>query len=471
VTRRAATGLLVLAGMLAPASPVAAATEQITLRYGPIELAPYELKRGDATYGIPTPERDGSITAMEAEVVDGAGRPVPIQRVMLHHAVFLNAGGRLGERRDPTCDRYTLFDSESQIPALGERFFGVGEEREKLILPPGYGYPIEAADRWAMTWMLMSHRNRRDTVYIRYKVTIDDSPALEPVRPFWLDVRNCKVDPVFDVPGGGPPGATYSQSTTWSVPQTGRLVGGVGHLHGGGRQVVLRQPRCGNRTLFDSRPLWGGRDHPYYRVRPLLHEPGPIGMTQFTSGAGIPVQAGEQLELTATYDNQLPHTRVMGIMVVGFVPDANADTSCASALPADLRRFWLRSRGRTRTPLVRVPINGFPAGYRFGARPRPIRRPPGRTVLLRSGSTVEVGDVYFGPANVAVRRGGLLRWRFLGDTLHNVTVANGPRGFSSPNLSRDREFEHRFRRPGTYRLYCGLHPVGMTSTVTVGGRR
>jgi plastocyanin len=467
--RLPAAALVTAAALALPAS-AAAAPQQVTLRYGPIDLSPYELKRGDISYGIPTPQRDGFITAMEADVVDGAGRPVPIRRVMLHHVVFLNAGERLGERRDGTCDRFTLFDSESQLPTLGERFFGVGEEREKLIFPPGYGYPVKAADQWVMTWMLMSHRNRRDRVYIRYKVTLDDSPDLTPVRPYWLDVRNCKADPVFDVPGGGRAGSTYSQSTTWTAPQTGRLVAGVGHLHGGGKRVVLTQPRCGNRPLFDSRPLWGGSDHPYYRVRPLLHEPGPIGMTQFTSGQGIPVQAGERLRLTATYDNRLPHTRVMGIMVLGFVPDAEADTRCASGPPADLRRFWLRRRGRTRAPQVRVPINGLPAPYGPGVRATAIRRPAGRTVALRGGSMIEVGDLYFGPTNVAIRRGGLLRWRFLGDTLHNVTLANGPRGFSSPNLSRDREFKYRFRKPGTYRLYCGLHPVSMTSTVTVGRR-
>lgn len=468
--RRLAAGLLAIAALSLPA-PAAAAPERVTLRYGPIDVSPFELARGDISYGIPTPRRDGFITAMEAEVVDAAGRPVPIQRVMLHHAVFLNAGRRLGERRDGTCDRYTLFDSESQLPALGERFFGVGEERQRLILPPGYGYPVQAGDHWLMTWMLMSHRNRRDRVYIQYKVTIDDSPGVRPARPFWLDVENCRADPVFDVPGGGGRRSTYPRSTTWTVPETGRLIAGVGHLHGGGTKVVLSQPRCGNRPLFDSRPLWGRRGHPYYRVRPLLHEPGPIGMTQFTSGQGIPVQAGERLRLTATYDNELPHTRVMGIMVLGFAPDPAADTSCAAGPPGDLRRFRLKREGRTRAPRIRVPINGYPTNGPLGARPRPILRPPGRTVALRGGSMVEVGDPYFLPRNISLPSGGLLRWRFLGDGLHNVTLANGPRGFSSPNLNRDREFRYRFRRPGTYRLFCGLHPVTMTSTIRVRRRR
>ena len=77
-----------------------------------------------------------------------------------------------------------------------------------------------------------------------------------------------------------------------------------------------------------------------------------------------------------------------------------------------------------------------------------------------------MADTAFEPANVALSRSGTLRWRFFDDELHNVTLANGPRGFSSDNLNRGREFSYRFRRPGTYRLFCTLHPL-MTSTVRV----
>ena len=130
---------------------------------------------------------------------------------------------------------------------------------------------------------------------------------------------------------------------------------------------------------------------PYYRVRPRLHEPGPISMTQFTSGQGIPVRAGERLRLTATYDNRLPHTRVMGIMLVAFAPDPSADTSCSKPLPDDMRRFWLRHRGRTRTPLIRVPINGLPIHYRPGARATAIRRPNVRSLSCAAGVTCKSG--------------------------------------------------------------------------------
>jgi plastocyanin len=458
-------GLLLLAVAAAPfvAAPPANADERkVSVRYGPISLGAYEVKRGDQVFNVPKPDIDGFITSMKARLVYADGREVPIANTMLHHVVFADLGTYIGEHRDATCDRFLMFDSESYLPLHGHRFYGIGEERHELLLPPGYGYPTRKADRWGMTYMLMNHLPRRETVNVEYTMTIETERELQPVTPLWMDVRNCKLDPVFNVPGGGRRGSTHRTSYTWRAPTGGRLVFGTGHLHGGGRSLRLSRPDCRERTAFTSRPLWGMPDHPYYRVRPLLHEPGPISMTTFQSGQGIPVAAGERVKLTAIYDAELPHVRVMGIMVLGFVPDARVTSRCA-ALPTDVRRFWTQRRGRKRMPRVIVPITG----WRGGPRASVIRRPPGATVSVRSGATVDVADLKFKPANVAVRRRGLLRWRFFDDTLHNVTLANGPRGFSSDNLDRGRAFSYRFKRPGTYRLFCTLHPVAMSATVRV----
>ena len=51
--------------------------------------------------------------------------------------------------------------------------------------------------------------------------------------------------------------------------------------------------------------------------------------------------------------------------------------------------------------------------------------------------------------------------------LHNVTLADGPRGFSSEHLSDGRTCRKRLTVPGRYKLFCGLHPVSMTQTVRV----
>ena len=451
-----------LAVGLAIACPAAAgaAERTETYRYGPIAVGPYAVDERDYVFGIPGPEVDGYITGGRIRLVDAGGRRVPMRRVMLHHVVFANVGRRLGDRLNPTCERITLFDSMTQVPALSEPVFGSAEEEVPARLPAGYGYPIRADDRWTMSWMLMNHRNRTESVYIEYEVTYVTGETLKPVYPIWLDVRDCSLDPIFDVPGGRGRGSTFSTSTTIRAPFSGRIVAGLGHLHGGGKSAVLSQPECGDRELLRSIPTWGGPRSEPYRVRPLVHEPGPVDMSFVTSAQGFPVRAGEPLKLTANYDGELPHTRVMGILGISITPDASVKDECAP-LPTDVQ--VRREPGPADPPRVRVPINGVDRRGRV----RPVSRPPGAIVRMRGRPTIDVTRFRFEPANVAVPQGAQLTWRFWDAALHNVTLAGGPRGFSSPNLSEGRSFTQRLSKAGTYRLYCSLHPTSMAQTVTV----
>ena len=118
---------------------------------------------------------------------------------------------------------------------------------------------------------------------------------------------------------------------------------------------------------------------------------------------------------------------------------------------------------RRAAPRVTVPMTS----WRGKGRARIVKRAPGPTVAFRSGAEVDVGGYAFHPANVEVRRGKRVRWRFFDSELHNVTFANGPAAFSSDNLDAGNSFVHRFRRPGVYRLFCTLHPVQMPATVRV----
>jgi hypothetical protein len=85
--------------------------------------------------------------------------------------VFLNFGlpGKF-DHRDWTCNVFKGLNNFS-VPALADRFYAAGEERNKLRLPPGYGYPVKGQDNWVLLWMLMSHRQAEDSVYIEYKIT------------------------------------------------------------------------------------------------------------------------------------------------------------------------------------------------------------------------------------------------------------------------------------------------------------
>lgn len=465
---RLLAGLIVVAAWATGAAPAHGAVVEKVLRYGPVSLGPYDVHREEVTYGVPAPELDGYLTSIHADVVDADGRPVPIARTMLHHIVLANTGARLGERRDATCDDFTLFDGERKLPQLGERFYAAGEERARLDLPDGYGYRVRAGDRWAMSLMLMNHRNRVDRVYVQYTVKVETARQLTPVDPWWLDVVNCRLDPIYDVPGGRPRGSTAKRTWDFVAPASGRLVFGGAHLHGGGKGLTLRSVTCGDRVLYASEPLWGLPDHPFYKVRPVLHEPGPISMSHFTSTQGIPVAKGERLRLESDYDGELPHVRAMGIMIVAFAPDPAVGTGCG-ALPTDTRSFWTTTeRGRTRTPRTTIPLNYLPVRQLGkGRRARPVTAPPGTPVVRPRGGTVDVGDLFFSPANLEVRRGATIRWRFAGDLLHNVTVAQGPRGFASFDLDRQRTYARRLTQPGTYRLFCALHPTTMLQTVKV----
>src|SRR6058998_2132261 len=159
-----------------------------TFRYGPIQIAPYGVDERDYVYGIPSPKVDGYLTGGTARLVDAQGRPVSLARVMLHHVVFSNAGARLGDKTNPTCDKVTLFDSLAKVPGLSEPVAGFAEEHVNEHLPPGYGYPIKATDHWVGTWMLMNHRDRPETVYLEYTADVVTGESLKPAYPVWLDV-------------------------------------------------------------------------------------------------------------------------------------------------------------------------------------------------------------------------------------------------------------------------------------------
>lgn len=438
------------------AVPSFAAVQTKSFDY-PVEVDPFEVEQARA---LVAPEVDGYITNMSVDIVNPDGTQVPINRVMLHHIVF----ARIGVQH-PGCQEITDFDSKSKFFAAGEPFYAAGEERQVMALPQGYGYRVSKDDRWFMTWMLMNHRGAKDNAQIRYTVTWEDTEQLKPVRPLWMDAVNCKADPVYNVPGGGKAGSTHERTYDLAAPESGRIVAGGGHLHGGGKEVAISQPSCGNREILSSKPAWGMPDHPFYTVRPILHEPGPVSMTGWLSGQGFPVQKGQPIRLTSRYDNALPHTRVMGIAVVYLAPGevgepcGPAPTDAVEIQPADVRG----EPYRTKTPRFTVPLTGVNSKGKAVS----IDRPPGKTRALKSGATIKVRDSYFSIPNSSMRKGSKLSWQFGTPTLHNVTLANGPRGFASDNLNDGRRFDVKFKVPGTYRLMCTLHPIGMTQTVTV----
>jgi plastocyanin len=451
----AATSVVALA---AGSSPALAATHTWSHDY-PVSLSPYEVQQAQNI--VPTPRVDGFITRMRISVVDPDGTPVPIKRLMLHHIVFASLG-----KPNPACSSFTGFDSRTYpYYASALPFMGRGEEDNRLALPDGYGYRIAAKDNyWGMVWMLMNHRGVTDNALIRYTVTYEDASAnLTPVTPYWLDVRNCHADPVYDVPGGGGKDSVFKQTYDYTMPESGRIVAIGGHVHGGAKDLVVSEPDCNNRTVFKSKPAWGMPDHPFYKVRPKLHSPGPISMSQFRSQQGFPISKGDRIRLTSNYYNEIPSTRVMGIAPFYLAPQT---VPHCGAKPNDIKTTQPAQIAgtpfRTKAPRFIVPLTSLKNGKAVE-----VDRPSGKTVSLQTGATISAFNYDFSKHNVAIDSGSTLNWSFGSTTLHNVTLANGPRGFSSPNLSDSRTYKFKFTKPGTYKLFCALHPVQMLETVKV----
>ena len=63
---------------------------------------------------------------------------------------------------------------------------------------------------------------------------------------------------------------------------------------------------------------------------------------------------------------------------------------------------------------------------------------PARALARVRGGALPVGDQFFRPPRLTAKVGERITWRFAGVEPHSVTVANGPRGFSSNYLGNTR---------------------------------
>jgi plastocyanin len=448
-----AAAVLGALALLAPVSPASAEIKTVTVRQGPFTLNPYQVRyTSRKTRDVKAPGLDGFVIGMHARMVDLKGRPMPIRRIMLHHIVYKDAGRFIGDRRDPVCG------------GLAQSFYGTGEENESLQLPPNYGFRIHKGDHWWTGWMLMNHKNRRDSAYIEYTATIDTSPNLASVTPYWLRATGCKSarDPIFTVPGGGAPGSHFTISKLFRLPRPGLLVAAGAHAHGGVHSLTLTQPGCGDRPLFTSRPTYGLPSHPYYHVLPVLHEPGPINMSWNQSGLGIPLGKGELLRTVADYDAEMPHVRAMGIMHIYVQHKRDMQATC-DPLPGDVVTTGTDTAGRSEPPKIRVPLTGLNSE----GTPVTISRPPGPMQRFNGNAMVKVRDFSYSVRNLSIPLGAKVRWRFLDYQSHNASLANGPFGFASPTLHKGASFAERFTKPGVYQMFCSLHPVDMTQAIVV----
>jgi hypothetical protein len=292
-------------------------------------------------------------------------------------------------------------------------------------------------------------------------VRVARSPR-RPVRPLWVRASGCGRFASYGIRGGAAAGAVDERVEQWRVPASGRIVAAGGHLHAGALDLRMTQPACGDRLLFHHRPAFGAADHPFYRLRPVLHEVGPIATSAFSSATGLPVRKGDVLELHALYDAERPRPGVMAITHLYLAPDPKLRGGCGP-LPSDARQTRPPADSRAVAPWIPTPL------WTLDDRRRAVvlGEPPGPPLELGDGATIALRENRFSPENVQIRTGDRLQWRFDDDAEHNLTFANGPRAVAGQTRSGGGRTDTQFDVAGRYQLFCYLHPMTMHEQVTV----
>jgi len=214
---------------------------------------------------------------------------------VLHHTAFWNV-----DRSDFLC------------PNKEEHIFGAGSEMTDWGQVPGFGYRVQKGDRIRVETMVYNPTDiSYDRVYLEVRISYQPASAAEirDVYPAWMDVQSCR-DSSYDLPAG-----ESVRSGSVAVNYSGVLIGVGGHLHDYGRQLVL-QDVTKNETVatLDARVDASGL---------LLGLP----VVMFTDRGGYRLNRGDQLEITAKYDNVSGKDLrwgAMGIVVGYFVPDDEA---------------------------------------------------------------------------------------------------------------------------------------------------
>ena len=117
------------------------------------------------------------------------------------------------------------------------------------------------------------------------------------------------------------------------------------------------------------------------------------------------------------------------------IPAAKTADVTASAAPAP----------RTERPAV-------------AARASVARKAQPRTVHAR------ITGLAYVPSRIEIDAGSTVTWTNRDPLVHTVTATDG--SFTSPQFGLDGTWQHTFTRPGTYNIYCVLHP-NMKATVVV----
>jgi hypothetical protein len=268
------------------------AAHTITLRVGPMTLAANTThmkmpQPRDLTWTIPL---TGWLLSYHPRLVDASGNSVP--GTVLHHVAFWNEN-----RSDFLC------------PNKEEHIFGAGGELTDWASIPGFGYRVQKNDHIRVETMIHNPTpNAYDDAFLEIEIRYLDDASPAPVKnfyPAWMDVAACG-NSSYDLPAG-----PSEKSGSIPVKFDGVLLGVGGHMHDYAKQIVLENVSR-KETIATLEAKTDDKGHLQY-----------MPVVTFFGVGGQKISAGDQLKVTASYDNpigRLLRQGAMGIVVGYFVP-------------------------------------------------------------------------------------------------------------------------------------------------------
>jgi hypothetical protein len=273
-----------------------AGAHTITLRIGPMNLPANtsHMKMPQPADLIWTIPLTGWLLSYHPHLVDASGNTVP--GTVLHHVAFWNEN-----RSDFLC------------PNKEEHIFGAGGELTDWASMPGFGYRVQKDDRIRVETMIHNPTpTSYDKAFLEIEIHYLDDASPAPVKnfyPAWMDVGMCG-NSGYDLPVG-----PSEKTGTIGVKFDGVLLGVGGHMHDYAKQIVLENT-TGKETIATLQAKTDDKGQLQYM---------PVAI--FLATGGEKLSAGDQLKVTATYDNitgKLLRQGAMGIVVGYFVPTSDA---------------------------------------------------------------------------------------------------------------------------------------------------
>jgi len=450
---------------------VPAGAKRLHFKSGPYNIIPGQ---NDIGYNrsIPQPTADGYIVGISTNLEYANGSVPPVDVIHLHHGVWLNTSA-----------------PDSTSPGLPERFFAAGEEKTRMMLPSGYGYPFKTTDHWLLNYMLHNLLSKPDKVWVTYDVDFVPAKAaaakqLKPARAVWMDVQNGSIYPVFDVvPQAEHDTYTYPddakepygngpKKNEWTVDTDGTLIATAGHLHPGGLHNDLWLDRSGQKRahLYESKANY---------FEPAGNVSWDVAMTATPESWRVAVKKGDVMSTSVTYDSKTAAWyESMGIMVVWMV---DGDTTGVDPFTNAVDQPGVLTHGH----LAENDNHGGapdPQNYQDMTK-LPSKVVPSGTVLPIADFAY-VGDMSVAQSVPAVEQGGSLVFKNTDASQripHTITacklpcnlstgiaypLANGSPLFDSGELGRGAApasgtvtwTTPADLAPGTYVYFCRIHP-------------